>query len=76
MAKRFTIEMERTIIDNNNKGRGGYVFSWKSDAEDMCSILNTLMEENNQLKTLILLLGYTIKNDNGEISLEYKERLK
>lgn len=38
--------------------------------------LNTAMKKNEQLTTLICHLGYTIKNNNGEISLEYKESIE
>ena len=34
-----------------------------------------LAKENEQLKTLITMAGYTIKNNNGELSLEFKSKL-
>jgi len=32
-----------------------------------------LKDENQQLKDLIIIAGYTIKNNNGEITLELKQ---
>ena len=35
-----------------------------------------LKKENEQLKTLITMVGYTIKDNNGELSLEFKSKLR
>lgn len=56
--KRFVIKNERTISDNKT-GRNGYVFSWKSDAEEICDLLNQLNDENEQLKKE----NYELKED-------------
>lgn len=47
-AKRFIIKNERTVCD----GFYGkcFVCSWKSDAEEVCNLLNKLHEENQKLK--------------------------
>lgn len=49
--KRFYIKHERTIKDRNKYvTESGYVFSYPSDAEEVCNLLNSLAEENEQLK--------------------------
>lgn len=49
MTERFIIKDDRTVKDNL-KGKG-YVFSWGCDAEEVCKLLNTLYEDNQQLKS-------------------------
>lgn len=50
LDNRFIIKQgfERSVIDTET-GRK-FVFSWKSDAEDICSLLNELLNENIDLK--------------------------
>lgn len=51
-AKRFIIQDERVIKDNQKYvTETGYVFSYKSDAEEVCKLLNELHEENQALKS-------------------------
>ena len=48
--KRFVIKNERTIKDTYKYVKeNGYVFSYKSDAEEVCNLLNELHEENQDL---------------------------
>ena len=50
-AKRFIIQDERVIKDNQKYvTENGYAFSYKSDAEEVCNLLNELFNENEQLK--------------------------
>lgn len=60
--KRFYIENERTIKDNQKYiTENAYVFSYKSDAEEVCDLLNDLStnccrleKENEKLKKALL----------------------
>lgn len=52
----------------------------KTDAKSVVDVLNTqqkkirtVSKENQQLRDLILHMGYTIKNENGNITLELKQ---
>ena len=48
---RFYIKNERTIKDSHKyTTENGYVFSYKSDAEEVCNLLNKFYEENRELK--------------------------
>lgn len=46
--KRFEVENERTVYDNLL--HRGFVCSWKVDAEELVVLLNSLYDENEQLK--------------------------
>ena len=46
--KRFIVENERTVYDN--LFHRGYVCSWKMDAEELVGLLNSLCDENEQLR--------------------------
>ena len=72
--KQFVIKNERTIIDNKT-GRNGYVFSWKSDAEEICDRLNWLVEENEQLKEDNMLL-IEDSEKYRKISIQFDNRNK
>lgn len=51
-AKRFTIQDERVLKDNQKYvTETGYVLNYKSDAEEVCNLLNKLHEEKEYLKT-------------------------
>ncbi len=50
-AKRFYIQDERVIKDTKKYiTENGYVLSFKNDAEELCDLLNTFVDENEQLK--------------------------
>lgn len=50
-VKRFTVQDEKVLKDNQKYvAENGYVFSYKSDAEEVCNLLNELYEENKRLK--------------------------
>ena len=42
-------------------------------ARERGKALSRLQKETQQLKDLIILMGYTIKNENGTITLELKQ---
>lgn len=49
--KRFYIQDERTIKDNKKYiTENGYVLSFKSDAEEIVDLLNSLNDENEELQ--------------------------
>lgn len=63
MIERFYIKHERTIIDDDNGV--GFVFSYPSDAEKVCRLLNTLSDENEQLKSRIEYLERKIERERN-----------
>ena len=83
--KRFTVD-GLTIAENSPKGRK-YLLEHQGGVNALCNRINglfdkskrlekqnkTLKEETQQLKDLILHMGYTIKNENGIITLELKQ---
>lgn len=49
--QRFTIQNGRVIKDNQKSANEhGYVFSYKSDADEVCELLNELYNENRFLR--------------------------
>ena len=57
---RFYIKYERTLVDTLTEE--AYLFSWKSDAKEVCKILNQLQQ---QVEAQILVIkGYQERNDN------------
>ena len=46
--KRFEVENERTVYDSLL--HRGFVCSWKVDAEELVGLLNSLVDENEQLR--------------------------
>ena len=74
--KRFTLNEDRI---KDNQSPCCYIEYYKG-LIPIVDLLNELAEENNelkkeneQLKDLIILMGYTIKNENGTITLELKQ---
>ena len=65
MSKRFTVQDERVIKDNERYViETGYVFSYRSDAKEVCNLLNKLYDENKLLKSdLAVVIEQARKND-------------
>ena len=49
--KRFEVENERTVYDNLL--HRGFVCSWKVDAQELVGLLNSLVDENRELRQTV-----------------------
>lgn len=73
--KRFYIKNERTIKDNRKYiTENGYVLSYKTDAKELCDLLNALAEENEQLKQSVIILD-KVRNELIEENEQLKHEL-
>jgi len=82
--KRFTVD-GLNITENSPKGRK-YLLESQEGVNALCNRINglfdkskrlekqnkALKEKTQQLEDLIIHMGYTIKNENGTITLELK----
>lgn len=75
--KRFTIQDERVIKDNQKYiTETGYVFSYNSDAEEVCDLLNKFYEDKLQYEILVDELkrqNAKLKSRLNDLGVEYYE---
>lgn len=70
--KRFEVENERTVYDNLL--HRGFVCSWKVDAQELVGLLNSLYDENEQLRQKIKHCVYVdVDNAKGCMNCKYDE---
>ena len=76
IEKRFYIQDEKTIKDNKKYiTENGYVLSFKNDAEELCDLLNILVEENEQLQkdcTALIYNNQEYRKENKQLKSENK----